>query len=60
MFLHIQSALHISGVNQPQIENIWENKPRKGPKANLILPGAGKYFYSSHIVLGIISNLEMI
>lgn len=63
MFLHIQSALHISGVNQPQIENI-RGKNSKKQDLNLCagnnIHSIYSYLHSTYIVLDITNNLEMI
>ena len=66
--LKTQSALFICicvfcicGFNQTLIENIQEKNILEGyKKQNLNLPGTGNYLPSIFIVLGIISNLEMI
>ena len=51
----------ICGFNQLQIENNWGNKiPEGSKKQNLNLPCSGSYLHSIYIVVGIISNLEMI
>lgn len=64
--LHV---LGLSGLNQPQMENVWEKKVQKIPKAKL---GAGRSNYlrsiytvinnclhNIFIVLGIASDLEL-
>ena len=62
----LQSALSILGFrihrfNQLWVKNTREKKnPESSPKQNLNLPYAGNYLHSIYIVLGIISNLEMI
>ena len=65
MWGYIQSAFHIHefhihGFNQPQIENIQKKNSSKFKKAKLEFAAVGSYLHNIYIVLGIISNLEMI
>ena len=54
-------GFHIRRLNQPQIENIWKKKiPESSKKQNLNFLHSSNYLHSIHIVLCIISNLEMI
>ena len=63
--LCIQLTLHIHGFHihrfkQRWIENIGEKIPESSKKQSLNLPLTNNYLHSIYIVLGIISNLEMI
>ena len=57
--LHIHT-FHIYGFNQLWTKNIWEDIPKSSKKQNLHLSRSGNYLHRIYIVLGIISNLEII
>ena len=65
--LHSQPSLsvgyiHILGFNQPCAENILKKKTPESPKKAKLefTTRPSNYLYSIYIVLGILSNLEMI
>ena len=62
--MNIQLTLYIREFyiifNQTRIENIRRHFPESSKKQNLTLPCPVKYLHSIYMVLGIVSNLEMI
>ena len=50
----------IQGFNQPRIENIWKKSPESSKSKTWICYVPSNYLHGIYIVLGIISNLEMI
>ena len=62
--MNIQLILYIREFyirfNQTRTENIRGNIPENSKKQYLTLPCPAKYLHSIYMVLGIISNLQMI
>lgn len=58
LYIH---SLHIHGVNQPRIGHIWGKKLQKVLKTKACVCCApGQYLHNIYIVLGVVSNLDMI
>ena len=58
LYIH---SLHIHGVNQPRIGHIWGKKLQKVLKTKACVCCApGQYLHNIYIVLGVVSNLELI
>ena len=58
LYIH---SLHICGVNQPRIGHIWGKKLQKVLKTKACVCCApGQYLHNIYIVLGVVSNLELI